>query len=59
MTCYSFTLPYYLYLMVTISLLFSALKFYQEIRCLFFSYVDFKENCLTQCKETKCRFFVI
>ena len=56
---FSFAVPYYCLLMVNVSLLFSALKFYHEVKSLLFPSFQAKENCLMSMCATKCRFFVI
>ena len=56
---FSFAVPYYCLLMVNVSLLFSALKFYHEVKGLLFPSFQAKENCLMSMSATKCRFFVI
>ena len=56
----SFALPYYCFLMVTVSLLFSVHKFYHDAKSLLYSRSEPKGcSCLISMQATKCRFFVL
>ena len=53
---FSFSLPYYSFLMVTVSLLFSALEFYHDVKNLIYPTLETRETCLTRVKASKWRF---
>ena len=55
----SFALPYYCFLMVTVSLLFSVHKFYRDAKSLLYSKSESSGSYFISMRATKCRFFVI
>ena len=56
---FAFALPYYFYLMVTVSLLCSALTFYTNVKNLLYPQLKAKENCLNSLMLTKKRYFIL